>query len=106
LQGITTAQPVKGVQFDLTLPADVLSASIKPASTVSSATYLDTGYSATILSVGAMNSQGMNNGVFATITYYMATGKTAPTSTAFGISNFKAVDKDGGTVIGVASVVQ
>jgi hypothetical protein len=106
LQGITTAQSVKGAQFDLALPVDVLSASIKLSSGAPTGTYLDTGFSQTSATIGVMNTQGMSNGVFATITFYMATGKTVPPLTAFGISNFKAVDKDGAAVSGVAAMVQ
>lgn len=116
LQGNLSNITVKGIQFDLELPAGVtvnidvadsavLDNSLGKASGATVDALLVGKYSAGSLAIGYMANSAINAGSFATLTCNIPAGATLPASSAFFVKNLRVVNEKGVSVEGATVIV-
>jgi hypothetical protein len=106
LQGNFTTGAVKGIQFDLALPAGVsintnnsdsavLASSLTLSGSASSGALLVARFSNGTLTTGIITTQGLSAGAFATLICNIPDGTAAPAASAFTVKNANIIDGNG-----------
>lgn len=106
LQGNFTAGAVKGIQFDLVLPAGitvntnnsdsaVLASSLTLSGSASSGAMLVARFASGNLTTGIITTQGLSSGAFATLICNIPDGTAVPVVSAFTVKNVNIIDGNG-----------
>jgi hypothetical protein len=106
LQGAFATGAVKGLKFDVALPAgvtvnmdsadsSVLSSSLALSGGSTSGALLLGRFSAGSVTIGIITTAGFSAGQFATLTCNIPSGATAPSAAAFTVKNLNAIDLNG-----------
>ena len=117
LEGTFTPNSVTGLQFDLSLPdgvtlnvnsltSAVLTSSLALSGNAPSGALLSAKGSSSGLTIGIITTSGLSAGEFATITCNIKAGASAPSPSAFFVTNLRSIDKYGATVAGTTITVK
>ncbi|GFO60581.1 hypothetical protein GMST_29060 [Geomonas silvestris] len=116
LQGSVSPGQVTGLSFDLVLPAGVqlpldsqdqtvLPAGLALSASAPSGALMEGRVASGVLTVALVSASGLAKGGFATLTAGIPAGASAPSASAFAVTNLQALDLNGTPLTGAAVTV-